>query len=335
MEEEFGRTLERLQAGEPARSDLLELSNMHGRLLALWADVWPSFSSEQRRGIVLRLVEIAEADFETDFCEVFKIGLTDEAPQVRASSVEGLWEVDDVALIRPLVHALSEDRSEMVREAAAMSLSRFALRAEMGQLQPRLAALVWETLWKAAHDEQEDLHVRRRALESLAYFDRPGVREAIAWAYEHEDSSMRISAVFAMGRSADEEWSGPVLDELSSMDPQMRYEAARACGELQIAGAVARLSRMTADTDAEVKLAAVWALGQIGGPESRRVLEICSEMGDEALQEAARAALEEIEYMEEDIDLALYDADLQDEEDEDDALDQEGLDYWEGEEPFK
>ena len=42
-------------------------------------------------------------------------------------------------------------------------------------------------------------------------------------------------------------------------------------GELQIAGAVARLSRMTADTDTEVKLASVWALGQIGSPESRRV----------------------------------------------------------------
>ena len=89
---------------------------------------------------------------------------------------------------------------------------------------------------------------------------------------------------------------------------------------------------MTADADAEVKMAAVWALGQIGGPESRRVLEICVEVGDEALQDAAREALEEIEYMEEDIDLALYDLDLQDEEDED--LDPDELDYWEDEEPF-
>lgn len=335
MEKEFGRILERLKRDDPARSDLLELSNLHGKFLALWADAWPSFSSAQRHGIVSRLVEISEADFEVDFGEVFKVGLADEDPQVRASSIEGLWEVDDVALIRPLVRALSEDRSEMVREAAAMSLGRFALRAEMGQLEPRLATMVWEVLWKVVHDEGEDLHVRRRALESLAYFDRPGVREAIGWAYGHEDGSMRVSAVFAMGRSADDEWSGPVIDELSSMDPEMRYEAARACGELQIAGAVARLSRMTADTDAEVKLAAVWALGQIGGPESRRVLEICAEMGDEALQDAARVALDELEYMEEDIDLALYDLDLQDEEDaldQEGTLGEEGLEYWGDEE---
>jgi HEAT repeat protein len=335
MEEEFGRTLERLKADNPARSDLFELSNLHGALLALWTDAWPLFSVQQRQGIVSHLIEIGEADFEADFCEVFKLGLSDEDPQVRALSIEGLWEVEDVTLVRPLVRALCDDESEMVREAAAMSLSRFALSAEMGQLQPRLATLVWEALWKTVHDEAEDLHVRRRAIESLAYFDRPGVREAIGWAYEHEDSTMRVSAVFAMGRSTDDEWSGVVMDELSSLDPAMRYEAARACGELQIAGAVARLSRMTADTDAEVKLAAVWALGQIGGPESRRVLEICAEMGDEALRDAARAALDEIEYMEEDIDLSLYDLDLHDEEDEDEPLGLEDLDDWEDEESIQ
>jgi HEAT repeat protein len=312
--------------------------------LSALVDAWASFTIQQRQLIVARLIEIAEADFEADFCEVFKIGLDDEDPRVRASSIEGLWEVEDVTLVRPLVRLLAEDASEMVREAAATSLSRFALRAEMGQLQPRLANLVWEVLWQTVHDEEEDLHVRRRALESLAYFDRPGVREAIEWAYGHEDSSMRASAVFAMGRSADEEWSSQVIDELSSMDPEMRYEAARACGTLQIAGAVARLSRMTADTDVEVKLASVWSLGQIGGPESRRVLEICAEMGDQALQDAAREALDELEYMEEEIDLTLYDLDLEGDVDEDDLdeedfgeqdFGEEGPVYWDGEEPSK
>jgi HEAT repeat protein len=327
--EEFERTLERLKVPDPARSDLLGLSNLHGKALTLWADRFPLLALQQRQTIITRLQEISEADFEVDFCEVFKLGLVDEDAQVRASSIEGLWEVDDVTLVRPLVRLMREDDAEMVREAAAMSLSRFALRAEMNQLQPRLEAMVWEALWTTVHDEQEDLHVRRRALESLAYFDRPGVREAIEWAYRHEDNMMRVSAVFAMGRSADDEWSSQVIDELSSPEPEMRYEAARACGELQIAGAVAQLSRMTADTDVEVKLAAVWALGQIGGPESRRVLDICARMGDEALQDAAQEALDEIDYMEEDIDLALYDLDLA--EDELDGKEE----YWEDEEPYQ
>jgi HEAT repeat protein len=101
----------------------------------------------------------------------------------------------------------------------------------------------------------------------------------------------------------------------------MRYEAARACGELELAGAVPKLSQMTADLDLEVKLAAVWSLGQIGGPEARRVLDICVEMGDEALREAAQDALSEIDYMEENLDLVLYDYDSdEDEDEEEDAL---------------
>ena len=295
---------------------------------------------------------MSEADFEVDFGEVFKFCLDDADPRVRSAAIEGLWEVEDVRLIRPLVRALAEDSSDMVRQAAAMSLSRFALRAEMGQLPPRLAELVWQSLWQATNHPEEVVPVRRRALESLAYFDRPEVLAVIARAYEDEDNTMRISAVFAMGRSSDEEWSTQILDELESEEPEMRYEAARACGELQLAGAVPRLSQMTADLDLEVKLASVAALGQIGGPEARRVLDICVEMGDEALGAAAREALDEMDYMEEEIDLDLYSYDTDDDPVDEDELedgfgfgelggvaneedeDDDELDYWEDEDRY-
>ena len=322
--------LERLREPDLPRSVLFELTNLHGKTLALLAEAWPSLPVERRQDVVSRLVEISEADFEADFSEVFKICLTDDDPQVRAAAIEGLWEVEDVTLIRPLVRALSQDASSMVREAAAISLSRFALSAELGHLPPRLADLVWEVLWETVHGQEESVDVRRRAIESLAYFDRPEVTQVIEQAYRDEESAMRVSAVFAMGRNADEDWSRYVFDELESDDPEMRYEAARACGELKLAGAVPLLSQMTADRDAEVKLAAVWSLGQIGGPEARRVLEICVKMGDEALQDAAQAALSELDYMEEAIDLSLYDYDLEDEdegESEEDELEGEGLHY--------
>jgi len=322
--------------------------------------MWPGLPVERRISVISQLVEMSEADFEADFSEVFRFCLDDADPRVRTSAIEGLWEVEDVRLIRPLVRALTGDASALVREAAAVSLSRFALRAELGQLQPRLSDLIWESLWQAVNLADEDTAVRRRALESLAYFDRPEVSAAIDRAYRDEESSMRVSAVFAMGRSKDEEWSTQVLNELESDLPEMRYEAARACGELQLAGAVPRLSQMTADVDLEVKLAAVWSLGRIGGPEARRVLDICVEMGDEALIEAAREALDEIDYMEEEIDLDLYSYDSDDEPEDEDELedgfefddlgaaydeatygseddddDDDELDYWEDEDPYQ
>jgi len=63
------------------------------------------------------------------------------------------------------------------------------------------------------------------------------VREIIEAAYYHEDQRMRTSAVFAMGRSADPYWSDLVINELQSSRPEMRYEAAMASGELELAAA--------------------------------------------------------------------------------------------------
>jgi HEAT repeat protein len=217
----------------------------------------------------------------------------------------------------------------MVREAAAISLSRFARLAELGNLQPRLAEMVWDALWNAIHNRDEVVVVRRRAVESLAYYSKPEVAKVIEAAYKDDDPMMRISAVFAMGRTADEAWSGKVLAELDHDDPEMRYEAARASGALGLVEAVPILSRMVADPDLEVKMASIWALGQIGGREAQRVLEICLEEGDEALRDAAEEALDELDYMQGTLDFPLYDYET-DDEDEDQEEDEEEED-WEDE----
>lgn len=300
-------TIEELRRAKPETAKLYELSNLHGETLQTLKQVWPSLPEERREQIVERLTEIAEEDFEADFVEVFKLCLEDPNAHVRAAAVEGLWEVEDAVLVRPLVAMLCQDPSVVVREVAASGLSRFALMAELERLPPRLSELVWQTLWKAAHDPEEDLSVRRRSIEALAYFDRPEVTELIRQAYADDEPKMRVSAVFAMGRSNDQEWSEVVLAELETDDVEMRYEATRACGELRLIEATQQLSWMVADADVEVKMAAVWSLGQIGTPEARRVLEICYEEGDEALQDAAEEALDEMDFMQGNLDFPLYD----------------------------
>jgi HEAT repeat protein len=321
---EFEQALQRLRETPLSDAALYRFSNLHSQELALLARAWPALPVDQRQRIVSRMVEMSETDFEVDFSELFKIALGDQDPYVRTAAIEGLWEVEDVALIRPLIRLLKKDEAEIVREAAAISLSRFALLAELGRLSSRYSVMVWDALWDAVHDPQEDLSVRRRAVESLAYFDRPEVAQVIRRAYADEEDIMRISAVFAMGRSADETWNDQVMAELAREDPAMRYEAARASGALRISEAVPLLSKMVADPDIEVKLMAVWAMGQIGGSEARRVLEICCEIGDEALRDAAEEALEELEFGEGTLDFPLYDFDMD--------TGQEDMDEWEDEE---
>ncbi len=315
------QALQELDQDHPPGDALRRLSNLIDEEFDQFARVWAQFPAERRCALAARMVEAAEADFELDFSQIFTLGLQDAEAHVRAACIEGLWEVEDFRLVRPLIRLMQNDASTTVREAAATSLCRFALLGELGKLQPHLTDLIWDALWQTIHDANEDMDVRRRAIESIAYFDRPQVQSIIAQAYQHDEPRMRASAVFAMGRSADEVWADTAIDELESKDAEMRYEAARACGALRLSETVARLSRMVADPDAEVKLMAVWALGQIGGPEARRVLEICYEQGDEALQDAADEAMAEMDLMQGSLDLAMidFDDDGQDWDEDDEA----------------
>jgi hypothetical protein len=119
----------------------------------------------------------------------------------------------------------------------------------------------------------------------------------ISAAYAAPEEKVRISAIFAMGRSADSRWARQVCQELSSPNPELRYEAARACGELQLSEAVSELEELADDADREVQEAALWALGQIGGEKARQILERYCHTQDEATRTAAEAALDELEFM--------------------------------------
>jgi HEAT repeat protein len=243
------------------------------------------------------LVEIAEASFEVDFNAVFRFCLKDEDEKVRGMAIEGLWEDEDVSLIDPLINMMREDPSIQVRAKAATSLGRFVLLGELREIDTEKAAVVSEALLGVILSPNEDVEVRRRAVESIAYLSDERVREIIEAAYYDDDERMRVSAVFAMGRSADPLWSSIVLRELESPYPEMRYEAARACGELEISDAVPILANLVEDQDREVQEAAIWALGNIGGNEARRILESCYVTGDDFLREAVEEALDQLELL--------------------------------------
>ena len=282
---------------------------------------WPAIADDRRRAIVSHLDDLTESNFEVDFGSIFRIGLTDPDPAVRATSIDGLWVDDDVRLVRPLIDMMQNDASEEVRATAAGSLGRFVLAGELEDIPADKAEAVVDALREIIEDGVETVEVRRRAIEAIGYSGAEGVTDLIGEAYGDEDDRMRASAVYAMGRSADLRWADLVLAETESADPEMRYEAAHACGELQNPGALPALKRLLDDPDDEVREAAVWALGQIGGSESRRLLvALLDDPGAADLHEAAEAALEELEFLSgEPFDFDLLD--FSDNGDEDDDSD--------------
>ena len=301
------QTLEHLQSDElllPAA--LYSLSNIEPLELEQVIEVWPLIELERRRALVQELVDIAEANFDMDFDSVFRWGLSDSDAVVRATCVEGLWEKEDLGLMDELHELLTGDLSEQVRAASAQALGRFLLLGELGKLNLERCQPTYETLCEIITSENEAIDVRRRAVESVAYVGSDRVVTLLEDAYDHPDDKMRIGAIFGMGRSADARWIDTIVQELYNFNPEMRYEAARACGELEARVAVPRLAALIDDPDREVQEAALWALGQAGGDAARRVLLACCDADDEAISTAAATALEELEFMYSQLDFPFY-----------------------------
>jgi HEAT repeat protein len=309
---EFEKLLKKMRDGQthPSISSLYNLSDLARAEVQLFQEVWSLLDAGRRRWIIQSLVDIAEASFEVNFDPIFRLGLDDQDEVVRSRAIEGLWENEDLALAGLLVRLLREDPSESVRAAAAASLGRFVLLGELEKIGAAPAMMVENALLGAIYDPQETLVVRRRAVESIAYSGQAQVRDIIEMAYCDDEEKMRISAVFAMGRSADPLWHEMVVAELGDPNPEMRYEAARACGELEVLAALSALiGLIEADPDPEVQEMAIWALGRIGGKEARRVLEACCESEDEALRQAAEEALDELDLLGGHFDLFLFESD--------------------------
>ncbi len=281
----------------PDQASLYYLSNLDANEAKQVREIWLDLPEDLRLGLTSQLVKMAEADFTLSFGAIFRIAMEDESSDVRKVAIEGLWEDQDVRLVPRLTKRLREDESASVRAAAAKSLGRFILLGELQRIRPKPRRMAYRALVEAYQAGDEDLEVQRRALESLAYICNETVIASIREAYASSQEKLRISAVFAMGRSADTRWEQKARQELFSINPEMRYEAARACGELQISEAVSMLEELTEDADAEVQQAAIWALGQIGGDRAREILEHYRQASDEALRSAAEAALREFEFL--------------------------------------
>jgi HEAT repeat protein len=108
---------------------------------------------------------------------------------------------------------------------------------------------------------------------------------------------MKESALAAMGRSMMPRWLPIIAKELESKSPALRYEAARAAGELADEGRplLVPVARLLGDSDTEVALAAIWALGQIGGEAAKRALKEVAKSDSDARVQAATEALSELE----------------------------------------
>lgn len=293
----FNRTLEQILSPdyEIDRIDLTALSNLSQAQLAQLQTVWQDIPLERQRDLGAALLERTEDRFDLAFNDIFNWLLQDEDARLRSLAIEGLWEDDNVRQITPLIGLLKTDPAPAVRAAAALSLGRFMLLGELEEIDSRAAARVESALRQAYTVDEDEVTVRRRVLESLAYSDQDDVETFIQEAYASDDHELQVSAVFAMGRNANRRWHPIVLANLANNDDAIRFEAVRAAGELRLKRALPDLIAIAGENDVELRDSAIWSLGQIGGQQAQRALRAFTKSDDEDLRETARESLAELE----------------------------------------
>jgi HEAT repeat protein len=170
------------------------------------------------------------------------------------------------------------------------------LLGELGKTRPEPFNAAVAALRESLQDKTKAIEVQQQAIAAIAYTEEEAIATFIQEAYENSDAAMRIGAVMAMGHSANPRWQRFIIRELSSANPAMRLHATRASGEIQLRDAVDDVARLTDDVNQEVRLMALWALGQIGGSVARRTLADFLESDDPEMQRTAQEALQELEF---------------------------------------
>ena len=294
----FNREIKELETSKPSLQDALGLleetpesksSTVSYGLSGLataddiqaFKSFWQRLGTERRQHLISHLVDVSEVNFELDYAAIGFIALDDEDERVRAMALDLLWENESLALLEELVSMAQWDVSDDVRASALSALGRFVLLGEYGKLTDANRDLVQETAIQVWNNEAEVAPVRRRAMEAIANSSHSAVSEIIDEGYNSADSRLVVGAVYAMGRTCDPIWAETVLKELSSSDPAIRYEAARASGELGLEEALPTLGRLALKEDRDIQETAIWAIGEIGGVTAIDLLEGLAEQLDE------------------------------------------------------
>jgi HEAT repeat protein len=279
-------------------SKLVYLSDLNVTELEFLKEIWAKADATRRHQVISQLVHLNEVDLRLDFSRVFVFSRHDPDEAIRIKAIASLETEENHRLINPLMQSLKEDSSPKVRAAAVIVLGKFALLSERGNLSVHYRDEIYTALLGVLDNKTETAEVKRRALEAISPLNFPRVKELIEQAYHTDDIKLKASSLYAMGRNCNPMWLTILLNELNSVEAEIRYEAANACGELGIEEAVPHLLGLIKDEDDQVQEAAIKALGEIGGEQAKQALNKLTKNPRPRIHQAVKSALKELLFCE-------------------------------------
>src|SRR6266540_6133476 len=218
------------------RRYLQEFSDLGPMELKTLLDVWPRVKPSRKLTLLEELDALAETDTLVSFDDLARALLADPEPDVRTRAIRLLDEYENPKVVPSFLDMLKNDPELNVRAEAANALHLFVDLGELEEIPEDIYHQVEDALLACAASE-DDVRVRRAALESLGYSSRPEVATLIESAFHREDPAWQASALTAMGRSADERWDEEITHSLVHVNDRIRKAAVQAAGELSLQSA--------------------------------------------------------------------------------------------------
>jgi HEAT repeat protein len=307
--EAVANALARLLGHPTARHEVVEALVRHGgNVVPLLVEKLADTDLETRKAAVIALGRIGDIRAVPDLIRM----LRDEADLriIVAGALarigdrrafDGLLELigdEDAGVRQSAIAALNSlGHPEMPKRMAALLLSPNALVRESAV---RIAGYfsypeVADLLIQLCHDP--DLSVRCAAIEQMPFVESSRSVEKLGAALSDTSAKARAAAARALGH-IDHKFAQPqLLRALADSDSWVRYFSVRSIARLKLIESIDALSEKARfDEAGQVRVAAVDALGDIGGARVVSILAGLTEADDEELAGAAISALGRVHY---------------------------------------
>ncbi|MGM0540355.1 MAG: HEAT repeat domain-containing protein [Thermodesulfobacteriota bacterium] len=195
--------------------------------------------------------------------------------------------------------AMNADEPEELRQQAIVSLGPVLELADLEEydifedapISEHVFMNIQENLHALFDDQNVPKNVRRSALEASVRAESDWHHEAIQQAYTSGDADWKLSAVFCMIYI--QGFEDEILESLQSPEEMIHYHAVQAAGNWELEEAWKHISSLAVspETDRDVRLNAIEALGSIEPEKSQSILERLTRDEDEDISGVAFEAL--------------------------------------------
>lgn len=223
---------------------------------------------------------------DPDLVQVIAEQLTSPDTRIRIQSIHALSSIGGPGVVSHLEDALEDERG-IVRKTALESLSR--LQGEQESIALLTRAVMEDP------DNSVSIHAAQALIERVGPASAEVLREKLAKSIDIEVIGLSIAFVEMIEDVEPGSWKGIILKAVSDPDPLKRIRAAEILYKRGDESRVPVIRRALFESDLEVKIRAITALGSISDKDSLKEIRLYRESEDGDLRNRAEWAVAEIE----------------------------------------